>query len=347
MGAGALLVRHQLTAQTPNPRRIDVHHHFTSPALTAALKTAGVLNGAWNTWTAARAIEAMDMAGTATGMLSVTTPGIWFGEAEGVTQLTSPGAKADADAKKMARDVNEFAARMAGDHKGRFGVWAALPIMNTADSLAEIAYALDTLKADGISLLTSYGNRWLGDAAFAPVFEELNRRKAVVFVHPTAAPCCRGLLPNVAAGLSEYQPDTGRTIMSWVAGGSAAKFPDVTFIFSHAGGTLPSLINRLVPANEGGGPADLADTLAKPAQPNTRLHHLRRFYYDTALSTNPVQMQGIKQVAGASQIVFGTDNPFGSMSAQVQGLRKVGFTDEELRGIDRENALRLLPRFRA
>lgn len=348
ISAGALAA-HPLAAQAPagaGARRIDVHHHFVSPALMATLKTAGALQGGWGTWSPAKAIDDMEKAGTATGMLSVTTPGVWYGEAEGFEKLSSPGPKANEDARKMARDVNEFGARMAGDHKGRFGLWAALPLMDVNDSLKEIAYVFDALEADGIGLLTSYGNRWLGDPAFVPIFEELNRRKATVFVHPTAAPCCRGLLPNVATGLVEYQIDTSRTIVSWIRSGNAAKFPDVTMIFSHAGGTMPSMINRLIPANEGGGQANLADTLAKPAQPNSTLYYLRRFYYDTALSVNPVQMQAIKQIAGASQMVFGTDYPFGSMVDQLQGLQKSGLTSQELQGINRENFVRFMPKYR-
>jgi 6-methylsalicylate decarboxylase len=349
ISAGALAA-HPMAAQLPvgvGARRIDVHHHFASPALMATLKAAGALQGNWGAWSPAKAIDDMEKAGTATGMLSVTTPGVWYGEAEGFEKLSAPGPKANDEARKMARDVNEFGARMTGDHKGRFGLWAALPVMDVNDSLKEIAYAFDTLKADGIGLLTSYGNRWLGDPVFVPIFEELNRRKAIVFVHPTAAPCCRGLSTGVATGILEYQIDTSRTITSWIRSGNAAKFPDVTMIFSHAGGTMPSLINRLIPANEGGGQANLADTLARPAQPGTTLAHLRRFYYDTALSANPVQLQAIKQIAGASQMVFGTDYPFGVMVDQLQGLQKSGLTAEELRGIDRENIVRLMPRFRA
>jgi predicted TIM-barrel fold metal-dependent hydrolase len=350
IGAGAFVVRNELRAQAPaagaNPRRIDVHHHFASPAWIAALKGANVLNNTWNGWTPAKNIEAMDKSGTATGIASITTPGIWFGEGFG-NGLATPGAKAADDARKLARETNEYGAKMASDHKGRFGIWAALPLMDTDGSLKEAAYALDTLKLDGIGLMTSYGNRWLGHPMFAPIFQELNRRKAVVYIHPTAAPCCRDLLPNVGTGVVEYNTDTSRTIVSWITSGNAAKFPDVTMIFSHAGGTIPYLIERFIGANEGGGPAGIADLLARPPQANSKLYHLRRFYYDTAQSTNPVQMQALKQVAGASHIVFGTDFPYSTMVDHAQGLQKCGFTDQEVRGVNRENIARFMAKYRA
>lgn len=348
IGAGVFLSRPGATAQAPatNPRRIDVHHHFASPAWIAVLKANNVLNSAWDGWTPAKAIEAMEKSGTATGISSITTPGIWFGEGFG-NGLAKPGARANDDARKLARETNEYGAKLVADHKGRFGIWAALPLMDIDGSLREIEYALDTLKLDGIGLMTSYGNRWLGDQSFAPVFQELNRRRAVVYAHPTAAPCCRDLLPNVGTGVIEYNTDTSRTIVSWITSGAAARFPNVTMIFSHAGGTIPYLIERFINANEGGGPAGIADLLAKPAPPNSKLAHLRRFYYDTAQSTNPVQMQALKQVVSASQIVFGTDFPYSTMVDHAQGLQKCGFSPEEIRGVNRENFVRVLPKYRA
>jgi predicted TIM-barrel fold metal-dependent hydrolase len=347
LGGSALIPASRLLAQAASAadaRRIDVHHHFASPGWIAALKANNALAAAWNTWTPAKSIEAMDKAGTATGIASITTPGIWFGEGF-ENSPAKPGPNANEDARKLARETNEYGAKLISDYQGRFGIWAALPLMDVEGSLREIEYSLDTLKLDGIGLLTSYGNRWLGDPMFAPLFEELNRRKAVVFIHPTAAPCCRELQPNVGAATIEYNTDTSRTVVSWITSGAAAKFPDVTMIFSHAGGTIPYLIERIIGANEGGGPAGIADLLSNPAKPNSKLYYLRRFYYDTAQSSNPVQMQALKMVAGASQIVFGTDYPYAPMVDHVQGLQKCGFTPGELRGIDRENIARVVPHY--
>jgi predicted TIM-barrel fold metal-dependent hydrolase len=329
--AGSLLSRLS-SAQSPPARRIDVHQHFVSPGFYATLNArnsaASPVPGlaAWKGFSPARAVEELDRVGIATAILSITAPGVWFGDVP--------------EARKLAREMNEFAAaRMVGDHKGRFGLFAVLPLPDVEGSLREIEYAFDTLKADGVGLLTSYGNAWLGDPSFAPVMAELNRRKAVVYTHPTDAVCCQGLLPRVPNQMLEYPMDTTRTIASLIVSETATRCPDVRFIFSHAGGTLIGVAGRLLGAEMS------AANLAKPAAPNSRLHHLRRFFYDTAGSANPVNMQALKSLVGPSQIVFGTDAPFVDGAPQVQGLLSAGFSAEELRRIDRDNALAFLPRF--
>jgi predicted TIM-barrel fold metal-dependent hydrolase len=239
--------------------------------------------------------------------------------------------------------MNEFGARTVSDHKGRMGLFAVLPLPNIEDSLREVEYAFDTLKADGAGLLTSYGNHWLGDATFRPVFDELNRRRAVVYTHPIDASCCQDIQPDVNPPTIEYNTDTARTIFSLIVNDAATRYANIRFIFSHAGGTMPSLVERFGI----GAPDTIADNLAHLAEPNSRLYHLRRFFYDTAQSTNPVQMQGLKLIAGAQQIVFGTDYPFGSAAKHLAGLEKCGFSAAELQGIRRANALRLFPRLEA
>lgn len=329
--SGAALLPRGLLAQAPAPHRIDVHQHFVSPSYYAMLTrrntpTAPVPGfAAWRDYTPARVIESLDSLGIRTAMLSITAPGVWFGDAN--------------EARGLAREMNEYAAaRMVGDHQGRFGLFAVLPLPDVEGSLREIEYALDTLKADGIGLLTSYGNAWLGDASFAPVLDELNRRKAVVYVHPTDAACCLGLLPRVPNQMLEYPMDTMRTITSLIVSDTATRCPDVRFIFSHAGGPLVGVAGRLL------GQEMSAENLTKPAAPNSRLHHLRRFYYDTAASTNPINMQALKSLVGVSQIVFGTDSPFVPAPPQVAGLKTVGFDAAELARVERGNALALLPR---
>ena len=313
-------------------RRIDVHQHFVSPSfhafLTAKNSPTAPIPGiaSWRDYSPARAVAELDRVGIETAMLSITAPGVWFGNAE--------------EARRLAREMNEFAAaRMVGDHRGRFGLFAVLPLPDVDGALSEIEYALDTLKADGFGLLTSYGSAWLGDASFAPVLDELNRRKAVVYVHPTDAACCQGLLPRVPNQMLEYPMDTTRTIASLVVSETATRCPDVRFIFSHAGGTLIGVAGRLLGAEMS------AENLAKRPEANTRLHHLRRFYYDTAGSANPINMQALKALVGVSQIVFGTDAPFFDGAPQLRGLQTAGFSTAELAGVERSNALALLPRF--
>lgn len=333
LGAGLSLSGARSRAQAPaaGPRRIDFHHHFASPAWTALLKSKNILAAPWPNWTPAKAIDAMDRAGTATSLISITTPGVWFGDR---------GFGTDEEARRLARETNDHGARIVADHPGRFGLFASLPLPHMDNSLREVAYAFDTLKADGLCLLTSTDGKWLGDPAFAPLFQELNRRKALVYVHPTSAKCCRNLLENVdiADSAIEYGTDTTRTIVSLIAKDAVARYPDVRFVFSHAGGTMPFLIERIV-----GNRGDLAQLLASPAAPNSRLYRLRQFYYDTAQTANPATMAALKMVIGTSQIVFGTDYPYTTMADHVKGLQESGvFTAAELQAIGRENGVKLL-----
>jgi len=346
IAAGAFASARRLAAQTTAPRIIDIHRHFVSPAYLKVLnskqgkKVAGFTSffplGPWQNYSPERDIETMDTQGIATSIVSTTSPGTWFGD--------------PAETRALAREMNEFGAKMASDHKGRFGLFALLPMPSVDDCLKEIEYAIDTLHADGIGLLTSYGARYLGDPAFQPIFDELNRRKAVVYTHPIDAPCCQDMsLPGVTPTTLEFPTDTTRAILSLIAStqnapSAATRYSDIRFIFSHGGGTLPAIIGRIGV----GGPDDLADNFSKPAAPNSRLFHLRRFYYDTAMSTNPLQIQALKTMAGASQILFGTDYPFGGDAVKHrQGLEKCGLPPDELRGILRENAARLLPKYAA
>ena len=327
VGASALLAARKMLAQ-PNPRRIDIHHHFANPdfiSMVKSKKTSGWEN--WQPYTPAKAIEDMDQGGVAVSILSVTTPGTWFG--------------ADGETRKLARDLNDYGAKMVSDYPRRFGLFAVLPFPNANACLREIEYAFDTLQADGVGLLSSYGNRWLGDPAFAEVFRELNRRQAVVFVHAQVPDCCQSLIPGISDTTIEYNTDTARTIVSLIESGRAAECPDIKFIFSHAGGTILALPGRFL------GRDASAAGLAKTADPKSRLGQLRRFYYDTAASNNPIQMAALKKLVSASQIVFGTDFPFGKSANIADGLKECGvFSADELRGIDRENALRILPKFK-
>lgn len=343
LGAGAFLTGTNAWSQAGGPRRLDLHHHFASNKYKSRL-AVGKRQG-WDTfqpYDPAKDVETMDKGGVQTSFLSVSTPGLWLGD--------NFAAERDATIA-LARDMNDYGAQNVRDFKGRFGLFAALPMPDIDASLKEIEYAFDTLKCDGVGLLTSYGDHWLGEKMFEPVFDELNRRNAVVFVHPTDAPCCHSLAGQNPATL-EWLVDTSRTILSLVAGdpravasrggaeqSPATRYSNCKFIFSHGGGALIGVASRVV------GTVTEKDLAATPAV-NSRLHHIRRFFYDTAGSANPILMQGIAKLAGASQIVFGTDYPFGGGQNLAEGLKLVGFNDQQLRGIDRENALRILPKYK-
>jgi predicted TIM-barrel fold metal-dependent hydrolase len=306
------------------PGRIDVHHHFAPPAWIAEVKGRPMLQTANTNWTAARSIDDMDRGGVAAAVVSITNPGLWFGDA--------------AVTRRLARACNDYGAKLVQDHPTRFGLFAAMPLPDVDATLAEIAYAYDTLKVDGVGLLTSYGDTWLGNAAFRPVMEELNRRSAVVHVHPTAANCCRNLeyAPGVGPGSLEYGTDTTRAIMGVTFSGDAARFPNIRFIWSHAGGTAPFLAGRI----------DGASNNAKDRLPNGFISELKKFYYDLAGAANKGAIASLLQLVTTSQVLFGTDFPPGATSLDVvKTLATIGFFNEtDLRAIERDNAVRLLPR---
>ena len=330
-GAAALLGDAPALAQggasgTSDTKRIDIHHHFASPAwqaMTVAKRTEGYQF--WQSYSPQKSIEDMDRGGVAMSMLSVTTPGIWFGVAS--------------ETRRWARELNDFGAKLRSDYPGRFGLFAVLPFPDANACLAEIAYAFDTLKADGVGLLTSYSNKWLGDPSFAEVFRELDRRKAIVYVHAQVADCCQGLVPGVSETTIEYNTDTARTIVSLIESGRALECPDAKFIFSHAGGTILALTGRYL------GLQASAASLAGRADPKSKLGQLRRLHYDTAGSANPIQMTALKSLVSASQILFGTDFPFHKSGDIIEGLKDCPFDEAELRGINRLNALTLLPKY--
>jgi 6-methylsalicylate decarboxylase len=301
------------------PHRIDVHAHFAPPEWIAA--QGQNLIPAIKNWTVSWSIEDMDRAGVEKALLSITTPGLWFNDNE--------------TARKIARHSNDYAARLRADHPRRFGLFTALPLPDVEGALREISYGLDTLKADGVGLITSYGDKWLGDPAFDPVLEELNRRNAVAYVHPTSPECCRNILPGVPDAAIEFGTDTTRTIARIVFGGAAARFPNIKWIFSHAGGTMPFLAERF----EG-----MAKMPQYAAQfPNGFAEVARRFFYDTAQAANAICMSGLRQLVPVSRIVFGTDVPFRTSLEHAEGLKNCGvFDTKELRAVERDNALALL-----
>jgi 6-methylsalicylate decarboxylase len=314
--------------------RFDLHHHFFPPV---AKKRYGPFPPIQD-YSPAKAVEEMDEAGVETAFLSLPS------------RLGDDPVTIREEAIGFAREANEYAAKVASDYKGRFGFFAFLPLPDIDASLQEIEYAFDTLRADGVGLLTSYGNHWLGDAAFQPVFDELNRRHAIVYSHPTDGPCCHNLLSNTIPHTVEWNTDTSRAIWSLINDGTdrppvttpgpsmATRYANITFVWSHGGGTLLGFIGRFL----GQGSTRNVDLSQTPA-PNSKLYHLRRFYYDTALSANRIQMQALRELVGSSQIVFGSDFPFMPILDTVEGLQRCGLNLEELRAIGRDNALKMLP----
>jgi predicted TIM-barrel fold metal-dependent hydrolase len=232
---------------------------------------------------------------------------------------------------------------MVADHPTRYGMFASLPLPDTRASLLELEYALDVLHAEGLVLMTNYRDRYLGDPGFAPVLDELNRRKAVVYIHPTTCGCNVNVLPVNPAALIEFPHDTTRTITSLLFSGTFSRCPDIRFIFPHAGGTLPFLANRI--ARQTATDRDLSARVPEGAMPV-----FKRLYYDTAASANPMSFGALMQLVTPKNVLLGTDFPFvpePGMKATIAGLRQVGLDEAAVRAIEGKNAAALFPRLAA
>jgi predicted TIM-barrel fold metal-dependent hydrolase len=303
--------------------RIDVHHHPMPSAEITNGRRAAPPN--MKDWTAAMSLDDMDKNGVATSILSLNHPIIVWPSDQSA-------------AKKQAREWNDFMTQQGKDHPGRFGVFAVMPILDIEGSLKEMEYALDTLKADGINMMTNIGDKWLGDPYYFPLFEELNRRKAVVYTHPMAPTCCNNLMmPEINDSVIEFATDTSRAIGRMLFSGAAHKFPDIKFIFSHAGGTMPYILERYTRH-------PLTDPKLRERLPDGVINYLKRFYYDTAQAAHPFAMSSITKLVSISQILFGTDFPYRNAEDHVNGLRECGFSESDLMAIERDNALRMLGR---
>jgi predicted TIM-barrel fold metal-dependent hydrolase len=311
-------------AASPARRIIDTHYHYASPAYSEVLRPMGTGQTGLIEWNETKALEDMDKYGVATSIMSISEPGVHFGD--------------DAKARALARDCNDFGAKLIAKYPGRFGLFAILPLPDVDGALKEIAYAYDTLKADGICFMSSYpnpgryqGNKYLGDPLFTPVMEELNRRKAICYTHPFRAEPLYSILPDRRAMGIVLATDTTVTIESILYTNTAVRFPDITFIWSHGGGTMPYITSRFGAGN----PQVMAQ--------------IQRFYYDTAQAFTPYTLEGFTRLIPNSHILFGSDylGNAGSAGNVLKGIESyTGFTPAQLRAIERDNALALFPRLK-
>jgi predicted TIM-barrel fold metal-dependent hydrolase len=301
------------------PRRIDVHYHYMPPAWLGEPEVdrdlAASVRPIADAWTPLVALEEMDRNAVQAVVTSVTSPGVWFGDLE--------------QSRRLSRACNEYGAQLTADHPGRFYSLTALPLPDVDAALAEIAFGLDHLGALGVTVFTSYDGLWVADNHFSPVWEELNRRHAVVFVHPTA-PKDGPRLPGIASLLWEFPSDTGRVMLQWVASGASEKYPNVKLIFSHAGAAFLAGLGRLkvlaATRPELGLPADLADRVA-------------RFYFELSSSTDDVTLGVLAGHADAAHLLLGTDSPFiGPMGATIDQLDRQDLAPAVRAGIEHRNA---------
>jgi len=330
IGTAAML---PLTAKAQSaPTLIDTHHHFYPPEYQK-------LQMDWEdkrkiphfpgqvAWSRAKTIEDMDKNGIRTAIQSVaSTPGLWF-------DLPAP------EAARIARVCNDYAAETIRDYPSRFGLFATLSMLDVDTTLKEIEYVFDTLKADGVGLQTNYGDKWLGHAMYKPIFDELNRRKAVVYVHPLVAACCGNLSVGTFPAVIEVPHDTTRTVTSLLLSGGFARWRDIKWLFSHAGGTIPMMAGRINAFYS-------ARPNLKEFAPEGIEGELRRLHYDTANATFPPNMAALLKLVPVSQVTYGTDYPYFGMG-QMTNLKNTGLSDADLNAIGSGNAIRLLPRLKA
>jgi predicted TIM-barrel fold metal-dependent hydrolase len=313
---------------------IDVHQHLTPQVYIDRLASVGVMGSGEHPWpdcSVGKAIDLMDRTGIATAFTSISSPGLYFGDV--------------AFTRGLARACNDAMADLVRGKPDRFGAFAALPLPDIDASLRELEYALDTLKLDGVNLVTHVAQRYMGHPEETELYAELDRRRAVVFVHPVR-PNLDGLASlSYSTGLTELVFDTTRAIANMLFTGTLARFPNVRFIMPHAGGVTPFLLFRL--SGQDSNPK-MRDKI-----PEGVAAYLRRFYYDIAQSAAPLSLRALSEVADADRILFGTDYPYALTREKVvydtiAGVRAYdGYDAAQRRRVERDNALALFPRLTA
>jgi predicted TIM-barrel fold metal-dependent hydrolase len=315
-----------------NPKRIDVHHHILPPNFVSALNS---LNVPWTggpevpQWSLERAHDTMGQMGIDAAVASAA-PGVYWGGDTGF-------------AVKLARETNEFLADAVRNDPEHFGAFATMPLPDVDAALDEVEYAYDTLDVDGVVLFTSQGGRYLGDPDFDPLFAELNRREAIVFIHPNTMPPgadATGL--TIPPGVAEFTFDTTRAVMNLLYSGTLERYPSIRYILSHAGGTVPYLAWRIAGAS-------YLPEIRDRAPKTDGLALLQKMYYDTALSTSEFVFGALKEFVPTSHVLFGSDFPYVTpavLQAEKYSLENSKVWDAGAKAaIDRENALALFPRF--
>ncbi len=306
---------------------IDVHHHILPPDYVKMVGPDQIkplsAAGRFPDWSPQMSIDAMDRNGVELAVTSMSAPGFIFDDVD--------------LRRKLVRHCNLYAAQMRSDHPERFGLFASLPLPDVEGSLEEIDYCFDILQADGICLLSNYSSFYPGDERFGAVFDELNRRNAVVYFHPTTTACC-SCFGQIPAATLEFPFDTTRAICSLLFSGTFHRCRDIRFIFSHAGGALPFLTERIMRLER------FAEY--RSAVPDGSLAELSRLYFDIALSANRYAFSSLLELVKPSQVLFGSDYPFASeaaMTGTMKALGELGLSAETVQAIRRDNALRLLP----
>jgi aminocarboxymuconate-semialdehyde decarboxylase len=310
-------------------RTIDLHQHVIPDFYWEASNVGGNAAGGINPsrWSLDGTIAYLDEAEIDLAVLSISTPGVHFGQ--------------DASARTLTRRVNEFIADLRRDRPDRFGGFAALPLPDVDGALEQLEYAFDVLELDGVILMTNAGGRYLGDARFDSVFAELQRRGAVVFVHPTASPDAVAHSLGLPDALLDFPVDTSRAIANLHYSNTFARTPDVKYVFSHGGGTVPFLAARFAMV-------DAMNVIAGADGRGSFADTARHLYWDTASAFSDPVLRLLRSVIGLQHVVFGTDYPYPHDDISIAGLRTLRSTaelaDEERAAVLAGSASQLLPR---
>jgi predicted TIM-barrel fold metal-dependent hydrolase len=307
-------------------RFVDVHHHFIPDFYVDAIGPEAIgrptIAGVPPAWSEEGALQTLDRVGIDLAFVSISTPGLAADKGNGATAL-------------LARRCNDFAAELRSRHLDRFGIIGSIPMSSISEALGEVRRLFDDLQVNAVCLMSNYKGHYLGDDLFRPLFEELDRRRAVVFVHPTYPEpyADRYLAPG---GVIEFPFDTTKTIVSLVLSGSVTRYSNVRFVFPHAGGTLPFLANRITLAEN--------DPAVMERVPGGILNEFRKLYFDIALSANPTAFNALRDIVPIDHILFGTDFPFGRSNQpelSVAGLNRLALPPEDFQRVARSNALKL------
>jgi 6-methylsalicylate decarboxylase len=304
--------------------RIDVHHHMLP-----------LFHFPQSKWSPETSLAAMDKYGTELAILSFVVPG---------TVIYDGSEKA----RIVARQANEYGAKAVSDHPKRFGFFAALPLREPDASLEEIEYAFDTLKCEGVVVMSNAGDKWPGDPLFAPIFDELNRRKSAVFLHPAVANCCKNLIPGIGEGVIEYDFDTTRAVTNLLFTGTLSRCQDIRWIVNHSGACVPVLAGRIkdrVPGAESNS-GKYSDDGKSDKTPNGVYYELKRLYYECAHATYPMPIAALRAFAPTTQYLFGTDFPVEPYETTVDQIPGLSLPTDVQYALDRGNAERLWPRFK-
>lgn len=310
--------------------RIDVHHHLLPGFLREAQMTANmdiVSYAGFPEWTPELSLSLMDQLGIGQTLFSYSAPGIYFGDKNEVISLS--------------RQCNEYLKTAIQESPKRFGGFATLPLPNIDAALTEIEYALDTLDLDGIGLLSNVDGMYAGHAELDPVFSELDRRSAVVFIHPTYPPRSTTKALKIPDPVMEFMFETTRLVGNMIFSGLLERYPNISFILPHSGGAVPFLAHRMAVFE------NLPNYRAN--MPAGVMHYLKSLYFDTATSGDPIPLNALQGLADRKHILFGTDYPYMKPdrikleTSFIEGF--TGFNEEDRPLMEHANALTLFPRF--